>query len=194
VKRTITLVALFYAALPALAGTVTNAQISGLGGTTVFASANAYYSPFATASDPSLISASADVTAVTLGLVRSGFIEVSGWIPNLFEPPGGANGQINGDFIANLLPSPQPFTLGVPFQIDVSAFAGWLGANGPTEVGSGQITFQFSLYENVGGLPGFQPIIVYDASAVPEPWTFALVGVFLSMTACVCRKRGTEGD
>jgi hypothetical protein len=64
-----------------------------------------------------------------------------------------------------------PFTLGVPFDIDVSANAMILGP----VYGAGDINLQFSLFETTGA-----SVVVLDAAAaVPEPAMFTAVGLGL---------------
>jgi hypothetical protein len=94
---------------PAFGGTVTFAYIS-LGGTTNIGSATAYYTPLGCcpvpAPDPSFISASADASAVTLGQIRNGFIQVSlGFFGS--EPPG-ALVPLSAEIIFS--PSPENLT------------------------------------------------------------------------------------
>ncbi len=163
-------------ALPALGGTVTDAWIGGLSTTSVTARADAYYNPcgiYCGAVPPSLFAA-ADVTAVTLGPVRSGFIEMTG---NGSGEYGAGRVSIgNYSYLCGeLCPIPEgvwmPFTLGVPFDIDVSANAIILGP----VYGAGDISLQFSLFENTGA-----SVVVYDAAAaVPEPAMFTAVGLGL---------------
>lgn len=179
---------LLIATLPAFASTITNATISGLGTTTVSASATAaYFSGGFGPPDPSSISASAIATAMTLGPVRSGFIEITG---SGSGESGGGSGSVGGYSFGcsfscspanDLNGTPLPFTLGVPFQIDVSAFASSFGE------GSGNISFQFSLFESIL-IPGFAPlpgasVAVFDPPAVPEPATFLLSGSGLALLA-----------
>jgi hypothetical protein len=65
------------AALPAFASYFTNAQVS-LGGGSAIVYYNACGSPNCTPTDPFLISASAELAAITLGPVRNGIIEITG--------------------------------------------------------------------------------------------------------------------
>lgn len=59
--------------------------------------------------------------------------------------------------------------LGVAFGITAFATASTAG------FGSGAgIDLHFSLYEDVNGAPGADPIIVYDEATVPEPATWLL--------------------
>jgi hypothetical protein len=72
-----------------------------------------------------------------------------------------------------------PFTLGVPFDIDVSASAEIMMAGLGYNYGGAEISFQFSLYDQMfPGGPLF-PVTVYPASSVPEPATFVAVGLGL---------------
>jgi hypothetical protein len=187
-------IALLALAAPALGSVVTNAQISGFSTTEVSASAMAYYNPCGIpsfcGSDPTFLSASADVTGLTLGAERSGFLEISG---NGAGAYGTGRGSVGGySFLCGEVcplgaPIVMPFTLGVPFAIDVSADAMILGI---TE-GFGVIDFQFSLFESVVAFAGAQPVpgagvIIYDpSSSVPEPATFAAVALgLLGLVAC----------
>ena len=186
---------LLIAALPAFSSTITNATLTGFETTTVSGSAIAFY--FGNTSlDPNSIFASAHATGLTLGPVRSGFIEITG---SGFGEFGGGNGSIGGysfGCTAACSPSnylngtPLPFTLGVPFQIDVSAFASSLGT------GSGNISFQFSLFESAS-FPGFaafpgEKVVIYDPPEAPEPATLMSVGLGLFSLATVYRRRRTE--
>jgi hypothetical protein len=165
-------------ALPALGGTVTDAWISVLPTTSVTARADAYYNPcgiYCGSGDPNLIFASADVFAMTLGPVRSGYIEMTG--NGAGEYGAGRVSVGNYSYLCGeLCPIPNgvwmPFTLGVPFDIDVSADAMILGPI----YGAGDISLQFSLFENTGA-----SVVVYDAAAVavPEPAMFTAVGLGL---------------
>jgi PEP-CTERM motif len=76
--------------------------------------------------------------------------------------------------------APIPFTLGVPFQINVNAFVSTRFSN----PGSAGIMFQFSLFESVISVPNFPPqpgaaVTVFQGTATPEPVTWALVGLGL---------------
>jgi PEP-CTERM motif len=177
------LVTVLLATMPAFAGTVTNAAIGGFDTTTISGSANAYYiicgiSPCA---DPNFISASASAIATTLGPVRNGFIQFSGNGGGEFGSGsfsvGGYSFQC-GEFCP-INQNPLPFTLGVPFEVNVSANAHVLGGIG----GSGVISFQFSVFESIL-IPGFSAvpgskIVVFDPPSVPEPATFIAVGLGL---------------
>jgi hypothetical protein len=187
---------LLIATLPAFASTITNATISGLGTTTISGSATAaYFSGGFGPPDPSSISASAIANATTLGPVRSGFIEITG---SGSGESGVGSGSVGGYSFGcsfscspanDLNGTPLPFTLGVPFQIDVSAFASAFGE------GSGNISFQFSVFESIL-IPGFAPlpgasVAVFDPPDVPEPATFAPLGVgLLSLVAIQFARRG----
>jgi hypothetical protein len=180
------IILLLIATLPAFASTITNATISGLGTNTISASATAaYFSGFGN-SDPGSISASALVNAMTLGPVRNGFIEITG---SGSGDSGSGNGSVGSysfgcgfscspanDFNG----TPLPFTLGVPFQIDVGAFASLFGQ------GSGTISFQFSLFESFVPYPGFAAlpgasVAIFDPPAVPEPAAILLGGTGLAL-------------
>jgi hypothetical protein len=180
-------IALLALAGPALGTVVTNAQISGLSTTVVSASAMAYYNPCEFSlcgSDPSFISASADVTGLTLGPVRAGFIQITGNGAGAYGIGKGSVGSYNfgcGEVCPLGGPIAMPFTLGVPFAIDVSADAMILGMT----KGFGGIDFQFSLFESVVAFAGAQAVpgasvMIYDpSSSVPEPATYTGVGLGL---------------
>lgn len=174
------LIGLLLATLPAFATVVTEpAGIGGFGTTTIGAGAEVFYenpSP----SDPGSLSTSAEATGLTLGPVRDGFIEITGGGGGEFGSGGGSVGPYSfgcgsASCSGLLFGEPLPFTLGVPFTIEVGAFASSF------EEGSGDIGFQFSVFESVVPAPGFpailQSVIVYDPSSVPEPATFALMGL-----------------
>jgi hypothetical protein len=180
-------IALLALAAPALGSVVTNAQISGVGTDVVSASARAYYNPCGFSpcgSDPSFISASAQVTGLTLGPVRPGFIEISGNGDGDYGAGMASVGSyyfLCGEVCPLGAPILMPFTLGVSFDIDVGADAMMLGP----VYGAGVINFQFSLFEVnqlYPSLPGAS-VIVYDASSVsasaPEPATYTAVGLGL---------------
>jgi hypothetical protein len=165
-------------ALPALGGTVTDAWISGLATTSVAARADAYYNPcgiYCGSGDPNFISDSADAFAMTLGPVRSGYIVMTGIGSGEYGAGRVSVGNYSflcGEFCAIPNGVWMPFTLGVPFDIDVSAEA---MIQGPI-YGAGDITLQFSLFESTGA-----SVVVYDAAAaaVPEPAMFTAVGLGL---------------
>src|SRR5207244_1514162 len=145
-----------------LATPITNAGIAGLGSNNVSASAMALYfggSCFQCPADPFSISADASATVTTLGPVRAGFIEIFGFGSGEF---GNGSGSVGGySFSCSLActpgnyldGTPMPFTLGVPFEVNVSAFASF-----PNSGGSGQINFNFILFESVKPFEGFGPI------------------------------------
>jgi len=188
-RRVITLL---LATLPAFASTITSGQITGFGTTSVSASALVSYFG-SSIGDPSSISFSADANAETLGPIRSGFIEITG---SGGGESGSGSGSVGGysfgcSFTCSpmgyLNGTPLPFTLGVPFQVDASAFANLLGT------GSGLINFQFSVFESVT-IPGFaafpgEKVIVFDPPAVPEPATFIPVGLGLILLTTVLATR-----
>jgi hypothetical protein len=163
-------------ALPAAGGTVTNARISGLSTSVVSASADAYYNPCQgvfCGSDPNFITASADATGITLGPVRTGFIEMTGIGAGVYGAGRVSIGNYSylcGEVCAIPEGVWMPFTLGVPFNIDVSADAMILGP----VYGAGDISLQFSLFETTGA-----SVVVYEAAAVPEPATLMAVGLGL---------------
>ena len=178
-----TLVALLLATLPAFAGTVTEAEV-GPG----FGSANAYYTPLSCCGglpDPDSISASAEGTFMTSGPVVQGFLEVTG-IGGANEP-GYADisiGSYNFECgtLGCILPMsglPLPFTLGVPFEISVSASAGYVNSE-TAEAGAGDVSFDFSLFESYAPYPGAAATVgaeveTFEVTAtpatVPEPAT-----------------------
>jgi hypothetical protein len=165
-------------ALPALGGTVTDAWISGLPTTSVTARADAYYNPctiYCAGGDPYFISDSADAFAMTLGPVRSGYIVMTGIGSGEYGAGRVSVGNYSylcGEVCAIPNGVWMPFTLGVPFDIDVSADAMILGP----VYGAGDISLQFSLFESTGA-----SVVVYDAAvaAVPEPAMFMAVGLGL---------------
>jgi hypothetical protein len=138
--------------------------------------------------DPYFISDSADVFAMTLGPVRSGYIVMTG--NGSGEYGAGRVSVGNYSYLCGeVCPIPNgvwmPFTLGVPFDIDVSADAMILGP----VYGAGDISVQFSLFETTGA-----SVVVYDAAAVPEPSMFTAVGwgLLLMMTGVTGRKSHAE--
>jgi hypothetical protein len=183
------LIALLALAAPAFGTVITNAQISGVGTDVVSASAQAFYLG-GLGTDPGLISASTQVTGSTFGPVRPGFIQISGNGAGAYGAGTGSIGSYNflcGEVCPLGAPVMMPFTLGVPFQIDVSADAMILGMT----QGFGGIDFQFSLFESLVVFTGAQPItgarvLIEDPStAVPEPATVAAVALglgFLSVS------------
>jgi hypothetical protein len=192
------LIALLIAGLPALATPITNANITGLGTTNVNASAMAMYVGGGNCSqcpaDPFQISANASAMFTTFGPARAGFIEIFGSGLGEF---GSGNGSVGGYSFGcgqSCLPAnylngtPMSFTLGVPFQVNVSAFAGH-----PELGGNGQINFHFLLFESVSVFEGFDPmpgpsVAVFDAAAVPEPATFVPAAVGLLWLAWARRR------
>jgi len=182
------LIALLVAGLPALATPITNANIAGLGTANVSASAMAMYlggNCFQCPADPFSISASASAMVTTLGPMRAGLIEIFGFGGGEFGNGSGSVGEYSfscsfscspGSYLNGTL---LPFTLGVPFQINVGAVAGH-----PDSGGNGQINFNFLLFELAPTLEGFGPlpgasVAVFDVSAVPEPATLAPVALGL---------------
>ena len=179
---------LLLATLPAFASTVTSAEIDGFDTTVVTGTATVSYFGD-TSLDPSSISASASDISMTLGPVRPGFIQIDGGGGGEF---GGGNVTIGaysfncdssgcstpGYTFGDLL----PFTLGVPFQVDISAFADSFGT------GSGNSYFDFSVFESVDlGFPSTPfagaSVLVYDPPAVPEPATILLCAGGLAFLA-----------
>ena len=182
------LIALLIVGLPAMATPITNAGISGIGTTNVSASATAFYfgGCFLCPADPFSISADASASLTTLGPVRAGFIEIFGFGGGEF---GSGSGSVGGysfgcSFACSpgnyLNGTPLPFTLGVPFQVNVSAIAGF-----PASGGNGRMDFNFLLFESLEpSLEGFhtQPgvsVTVFEVSDLPEPATFAPVAMGL---------------
>ena len=179
---------LFLATLPAFASTFTSAEIDGFDTTVVTGIATASYFGD-TSLDPSSISVSTLASAITLGPVRPGFIEILG---SGTSESGGGTVTIGGysfncsDFgcapQSDIHQADLPFTLGVPFQVNISAFANSLND------GSSIINFKFSLFESVDlGFP-FAPfkgesVLVYDPPAVPEPTTVFLCAGGLALLA-----------
>jgi|GEM_PF-5269647 len=179
---------LLLATLPAFASTVTSAEINGFDTTVVTGTAAVSYFGD-TGLDPSSISASTMANAITLGPVRPGFIEILGLGTS---ESGGGTVTIGGysfscsDFgcapQGEIHQADLPFTLGVPFQINISAFANSLND------GSSIVNFQFSLFESVDLGFSFAPfasesVLVYDAPAVPEPATVFLCAGGLALLA-----------
>lgn len=186
-------IALLALAGPALGTVVTNADISGVGTRVISASAEAFYVS-GVGADPGFISASAEVTGSTLGLERPGFIEISGNGAGAYGVGKGSVGSY--DFLCGEVcplggSVTMPFTLGVPFTIDVSADAMILGI---TE-GFGGIDFQFSLFESVvafsgaPAVPGASVTIYDPSSSVPEPATFAAVALGLILITASSRRK-----
>ena len=188
-------VAFLLAAMPALAIPITNASIAGFGAYTISASAQAYYYS-GIGTDPSSIFASAEATGLTLGPVRNGFIEITG---NGAGSYGNGHGSVGaytmacGELCSGMYGVPMLFTLGTPFEIDVSAAAEILGST----QGFGGIDFQFSLFESVTAFQGAQAfpgaeVIIYDPAAAPEPATFVIVGLTLLWLAAWSRRLPRE--
>jgi len=184
------LILLGLATLPMFATAITSADISGFDTTVITGTATVFYT--SQSGDP-FISASASATGTTLGPVRDGFIEITALGGT--ESGGTANGTVGGYNLActdyGCLPLSDfngsttwlPFTLGVPFQIDVSAAASSVGW------GSSNIQFSFSLAESVTPIPGYgaRPgalVTIYDPPAdVPEPATMLLCAGGLALLA-----------
>ncbi len=190
------LIPLLLAALPAFANTITTAEISGFDTTVVTGAATVSYSD--PSGDPTIF-ASALATGSTLGLVRDGFIEITGHGSG--NSGGTANGTVGayhfGCTDSGCSPSNdfngtwQPFTLGVPFQIDVSAFASSVGW------GSGDIQFHFSVFESITPIPGCaarpgEAVTIYDPPDVPEPATMLLCAGGLALLVAGRRIRDSR--
>ena len=121
---------------------------------------------------------------MTLGPVRDGFIEITGTGSGDFGGGTvsigaytfgcGSSGCSPSGYISGV---PLSFTLGVPFQVSIDAYASALGS------GSGAIQFQFSVFEKVDfgafKLPGAS-VDVFDPQ-VPEPATLLLCGGGLAL-------------
>ena len=186
------LIVLLVATSPAFANTfISPAGIGGFGTTIVSASAEVFYGNYSPL-DPLFLSTDASTGALTLGPLRNGFIEINGSGGGEFGNGSGSVGSYTfgcGQVTCSgiLSGAPVPFELGVPFTISVSAFAAEIGMFG----GSGDISFQFSLFEVSPinpMLPGAAVTIVGPLS-LPEPATFAAVGLGLLGLAKLYRVR-----
>jgi len=180
-------VAVAASAQVASASPITNASITGLGTTMVTATAQADYATCGTmCDDPPSISAMATVTGFTLGPVRDGQILmfITGH-DSSFGTSGGIVGPYSfacsGVGCVGIDDAPRPFTLGVPFEIQVSASALLFGQSS----GTGDIDFQFALFE-MGTAPPTTSfpfpsgnVVIYSETAVPEPATWLLTAVGL---------------
>src|SRR5579863_4718906 len=163
---------LLFAALPAFANLVPGAEINGFGTAVITGSAFA--------ENPSPLSVNASDTAIASGS-GLGFLVINGGGSGEFG--GGSasigpyswscndSGCITSGFTFG---DPLPLTLGVPFQVDISAFAFALGG------GSGAANFTFSAFEDVNlG----ESVIITDPPSVPEPATILLFGGGLALLA-----------
>jgi len=175
---------LLFAALPAFANLVPGAEIDGFGTTVITGSALAQY--------PGPLSAGTSATAITAES-GPGFLIITGGGGGEF---GGGSASIgpyswncndsgcitSGFTFGDLL----PFTLGVPFQVDVSAYASPLGS------GSGTANFTFSVFDefNLGPytLKGAS-VTINDPPDVPEPATILLSSGGLALLAVTRRVR-----
>jgi hypothetical protein len=188
-------IALLVVTFPALASTIGTAQISGFGTYTISGDASAYYANCPCNTDPASV-ASASASAFTLGPVRAGFLEITG----IGDAEMGVASATIGSYSSGChefgcfpsLVATVPFTLGVPFQIDVDATATQRGA---FMTGAATIDFHFSLAESFQGTPGAFVVIYQGTPAtVPEPATFGAVGLGLLGLAKInaARRQGSH--
>lgn len=185
------LIIFLFVTLSGFADVITSRSLNGIGTTTVTGSAMVSYFGNTT-NDPGSTTISAEIEAITLGPIRPGFLEISGGGGGEFGNATvrvGGYGSICGELCsAALIGSsfPIPFTLGVPFEISVSAFATTF------QHGSGEISFQFSLFEDFILLPPLAPglppqeipgvgnnVAILAASSVPEPAILLPMGMGL---------------
>ena len=180
---------LLFAALPAFANPITGAEIDGFGTTVITGSALAAY--------PGQLSVSASATAITAES-GPGLLLIDSTLSGGGGEFGSGSASIgqyswtcddsgchspNPDFqFGKLL----PFTLGVAFQVDVSAAAS------PVSSGSGTAYFAFSLFQaDIEGPYTFRgaKVTITDPPAVPEPATILLFGSGLIALAAARRIR-----
>jgi len=175
---------LLLAALPAFANLIPGAEIDGFGTTVITGSAFAEY--------PSPLSVNTSNTAITDGS-GLGFLIINGGGGG---ESGGGSASI-GPYSWNCTDSgcitsgftfgkALPFTLGIPFQVDISASAF------AVESGTGTANFTFSAYEAViqgsNAFPG-ESVTITDPPSVPEPATILLFGGGLALLAVTRRIR-----
>jgi hypothetical protein len=164
---------------------ITGAEIDGLGTTVITGNAFAQH--------PSPLSVNASVTAIAAAS-GPGFIVISGGGGGEF---GGGSASIgpyswncndsgcvtSGFHFGDLL----PFTLGVPFQVNISAFGS------PVGNGSGTANFTFSAFEaiNLGPftIKGSSVSVTATDPQVPEPATVLLFCSGLTLLAAAGRIR-----
>jgi hypothetical protein len=138
-------------------------------------------------------SVDSEITAISSGPPREGVIELStSGTGDTIAGGAAATGQVGpyGDVFPAppLIDALQPFELGVPFQIDLSAEA---GADGVYPLGLGDagasVTLSFSLFESDGVTP-------VTFASVPEPGTIVLcmLGLVASILASLLKPVMTD--